>query len=81
MQLQNPYDFSPSRTELLYLNKGQRDYVKQMTFILESYEGREPETSNLSRHIYHIIHGYPEPIQYIKKTISLPIAEKNKVEP
>jgi hypothetical protein len=75
----NPYDFSTSPRDMLLMTPAKRAYVAQMTFVLESYEGREPETTNLSRHLYHYVNGYPEaPTSWLiktslmKKTISKP---------
>ena len=65
----NPYDVSVSTRDLLYLDRGKRDYIRQMTSVLESYEGAEPMSTNLSRHIYNMIHGFPEaPVAYLIKT-------------
>ena len=76
MPLQNPYDVSYSARDTLFLSPSRRAYVKQMRFVLESFQGREPETSNLSRHLNEYINGYEHPlsnIQYseiVKKSIS-----------
>ena len=80
IQLSNPYDYSTSPRDMLLMTPAQRSYVKQMTFILEQYDGLEPQTSNLSRHLYHYINGYPEAPDHVliktslikKKPISLP---------
>ena len=69
LQLQNPYDYSTSPRDMLLMTPAKRAYVAQMTFVLESYEGREPETSNLSRHLHAYVHGYPEaPTSWLIKT-------------
>ena len=76
--LQNPYDFAPDRRDMLLMTPAQRAYVKQMTFVLESYEGREPETSNLSRHLQYYVNGYPEaPTSWLIKTSLM----KKKISP
>ena len=78
LQLQNPYDFSTSPRDMLLMTPAQRAYVKQMTFILEQYDGLEPQTSNLSRHLYHYINGYPEaPTSWLIKTsLKKPVEKK-----
>jgi hypothetical protein len=67
---------------MLLMSADQRAYVAQMTFVLQSYEGREPETSNLSRHLYHYVNGYPEAPDHvllktslIKKPVEKPISK------
>ena len=63
------------------MTPAQRAYIKQMLFVLESYGGRQPETANLSQHLYNFIHGfehYPQAIQYapvMKKISPVPQAD------
>ena len=88
LQLQNPYDYSTSPRDMLLMTSQQRAYVNQMTFVLQSFEGREPETSNLSRHLYHYINGYPEAPDHvliktslIKKPVEKPISKPAVILP
>jgi hypothetical protein len=86
IQLQNPYDVSYSARDTLFLTPAKRAYINQMRFVLESYQGREPETSNLSRHLYEYIHAGETPLSHIqfapvvKKSISPLISGRKKGE-
>jgi hypothetical protein len=73
MYYDNPYDYTSDAREMLLMSPSQRAYVEQMTFVLQSYEGREPETTNLSRHLYHYTFGYapaPDFVMIKKQPIS-----------
>ena len=79
MYYNNPYDYTSDAREMLLMSPSQRAYLEQMTFVLEQYEGREPYTTNLSRHLYHYVHGFPPAPEFvmIPKAIS-PIQVKKR---